>query len=411
MQDALTSEGSRAEFPTDAKTQAGSMVEIAAELGRSIAVGAAERDVNRTYPVDQFQAVSASGLLKMRVPVEYGGPELPFIDTGRIFYHLGEADPNLTQALLPHVCLMEKLRIYANPDQQKHFFGQVLDGQLITNATAELGGKIVGQINTRVTRSGNGIRLNGRKYYCTGSAFADAFYILCMNEEGLRCLAIVPKDRAGLKVDDDWDGMGQRTTSSGTVSLDDVELEEHEVITLNGAGLRHTHEGALAQLLHSAIDGGIASAALNDAIDFGRNRARAVPEAGVARAGDDPYVQHTIGEMVVLVHGAKALIDRAAGVMDTVVPGFLRNEPSDRRLGEASIAVAEAKMASEHAALRVGEMIYRIGGASATSRALNFDRHWRNARTHTTHDPVSYKAKIVGDFYLNRRLPPISTKY
>ena len=387
------------------------MVETAAELGRRIATGAAERDVNRTYPVEQYRAVQASGLLTMRVPVEFGGPELPFLDTGRIFFHLGEADPNLTQALLPHVCLMEKLRIYATHDQQKHFFEQVLDGRLITNATAELGGKVVGQIATRVTRSGNGIRLNGRKYYCTGSAFADSFYILCLNEDGLRCLAIVPKDRPGLRIDDDWDGMGQRTTSSGTVTLDDVELDEHEVVTLNGAGLRHTHEGALAQLLHSAIDGGIANAALNDALDFGRNRARAVPEAGVARAGDDPYVQQTIGEMVVLVHGAQALIDRAASIMDKIVPAFLRNEPSDRHLGEASVAVAEAKMASEHAALRVGEMMYRIGGASATSRALNFDRHWRNARTHTTHDPVVYKAKVVGDFYLNRRLPPISTKY
>ena len=387
------------------------MVELAAEVGRSIAVGAAERDLERTYPVEQFREVSASGLLKMRVPAEYGGPEVSLVDAGRIFYHLGEADPNLTQAILPHVCLMEKLRIYAMPSQQKHYFGQVMSGRLITNATAEIGGKITGQINTRVTRSGNALRLNGRKYYCTGSAFADLFYILCLNDQGLRSLAIVPKDRAGLTVKDDWDGMGQRTTSSGTVSLEDVQLEEQEIFTLHGAGVKPTHEGALAQLLHSAIDAGIANAALNEAIDFGRHRARAVPEAGVESAGDDPYVQHTIGEMVVLVHSANALIDRAACFMDAVVPGFLRGTPSDGLLGEASVAVAEAKMASEHAALRVGEMMYRIGGASATSRALNLDRHWRNARTHTTHDPVAYKAKVVGDFYLNQRLPPISTKY
>jgi alkylation response protein AidB-like acyl-CoA dehydrogenase len=210
---------------------------------------------------------------------------------------------------------------------------------------------------------------------------------------------------------DDWDGMGQRTTASGTVTFDDVVVHSEELVRLKQFGVRSTYEGAMAQLLHAAIDAGIALAALGDAIAYGRNGARAVPESGVAKAGDDPYVLHTVGEMAMNAHAAVALVERAGSVLDLASEAFHHHSSPGRLLAEASVAVAEAKMMAEHASLHVSEMIYRVGGASATSRGRNLDRHWRNARTHTTHDPVAYKAKIVGDFYMNDRPPPISTKF
>jgi alkylation response protein AidB-like acyl-CoA dehydrogenase len=42
------------------------------------------------------------------------------------------------------------------------------------------------------------------------------------------------------------------------------------------------------------------------------------------------------------------------------------------------------------------------------STLSGFDRHWRNLRTHTVHDPVAYKAREVGDWALNRRAPEFS---
>lgn len=77
---------------------------------------------------------------------------------------------------------------------------------------------------------------------------------------------------------------------------------------------------------------------------------------------------------------------------------------------EASIAVAQAKIIATEAALRAGEKLYLVANASGTDRALNLDRHWRNARTHTTHDPVAYKFKFVGDYLLNGRAPPATAK-
>jgi alkylation response protein AidB-like acyl-CoA dehydrogenase len=379
-------------------------------IGKQIAFGAAERDLAGTIPYKEYRAIAGSGLLAARVPAEFGGPEISFADLARAFIHLGEGDPNLTQAVLPHACLADKLRIYATRRQQEKFYAEMLEGRLITNANAERGGKL-GDIATFVTVKSGEIRISGQKYYCTGSVFADSFFVLSATEDGGRAYAIVPRDRAGLTVLDDWDGMGQRTTSSGTVTLGDVIVHPEELVRLEQFGMRITYEGAMAQLLHSAIDAGIALAALGDAIAYGRKGARAVPESGVAKAGDDPYVLHAVGEMAMNAHAAVALVERAGGLLDLASEAFHHHSSPGSVLAEASVAVAEAKMMAEYASLHVSEMVFRVGGASATSRARNLDRHWRNARTHTTHDPVAYKAKIVGDFYMNDRPPPISTKF
>jgi alkylation response protein AidB-like acyl-CoA dehydrogenase len=387
-----------------------SLLQRAASIGKRIAVGAAERDLAVTIPHEEYRTIAASGLLAARVPAEFGGPEISFADLARIFVHLGEGDPNLTQAVLPHACLADKLRIYGTRRQQEKFYAEMLQGRLITNANAERGGKL-GDIATLVTEKNGEFRINGQKYYCTGSAFADGFFVLSATENGGRAYAIVPRDRAGLTVLDDWDGMGQRTTASGTVTLGDVVVHSEELVRLEQFGIRSTYEGAMAQLFHSAIDAGIALAALGDAVAYGRNGARAVPESGVAKAGDDPYVLHAVGEMAMNAHAAVALVERAGGMLDLAVEAFFHHTSPRLPLAEASVAVAEAKMMAEHASLHVSEMVFRVGGASATIRTRNLDRHWRNARTHTTHDPVAYKAKIVGDFYMNDRPPPISTKF
>jgi len=188
---------------------------------------------------------------------------------------------------------------------------------------------------------------------------------------------------------------------------------------LPAPGSRRTYEGAFAQVLHAAIDAGIALAALDDAVIFCRDHARPVPEAGVSRASEDPYALHAVGEMATLAHGAVAMVERAARILDDAISAFFTygiatSTPEqawvERLLAQASVAVAEAKITSSDAALRVSEMLFRVGGASATTSQRNLDRHWRNARTHTTHDPVAYKARAIGDFYLNGRFPPVTTK-
>src|SRR5690606_17143580 len=112
------------------------------------------------------------------------------------------------------------------------YFSLIRRGAMITNASAERGGAVVGEIKVQLTRSADGWELNGDKHYCTGSLYASHFYILAQRDDGIRSIALVPRDRQGLEVLDDWDGMGQRTTASGTVRLRSVAVADDEQMPL-----------------------------------------------------------------------------------------------------------------------------------------------------------------------------------
>ncbi|MGE0154200.1 MAG: acyl-CoA dehydrogenase family protein [Reyranellaceae bacterium] len=376
----------------------------------AIAHESSARDHGRMLAHKEIRLLASSGLLTMRIPVEFGGPGAGFVQIAKLFVALGQADPNVAQAVLTHFGFIERLMLTGSPEQKRHYFELIRKGHVVAGAFAERGGKFVGDITTRLSRHGDRYRLSGRKYYCTGSLYADSLNILAIDDDGGRVIAVCPVDRAGLTMVDDWDGMGQRTTASGTVTMDDVVIEPSEVLEFTAGLERRTHLGSSAQLIHAAIDTGIALAALADAMKFAREKARPVPESGVDKAADDPYVLHAVGEMAVVAHGAVAMINHAADILEQGANSVLAGETDNDLLSTTSIVVAEAKAIANDACLRVSEWLYRVGGASATSQKLNFDRHWRNARTHTTHDPVAYKYKAIADFYMNGRLPPISTK-
>ncbi|MDF3074903.1 MAG: putative acyl-CoA dehydrogenase [Alphaproteobacteria bacterium] len=388
------------------------LVAEAAQLARTLAQGSIARDLDRVLPYAEAQTLRTMGLQTARVPKRYGGPEASFVEFAQMMMHLGEGDPNLAQMLQPHFVLMDWLVIDGSEAQRQRFFADVMNGHIITNALAERGGKTPGDFQTKLSRQGEGYRLNGVKFYSTGSLIADQLYVMARTEDGGHAITIVPKDRAGIEVIDDWDGMGQRTTGSGTTKLDNVEVSAEEVMPLPMHGKKRSYLGAASQIAHAAIDAGIALAALKDGVEYGRTKARPVADAGVDRATDDPYVQQAVGEMSVIAHGAEVMVLRAGVVLDQVLARHcsLSGEALEQAYAGASIAVAEAKAAANNASLQVSEMMFRVAGASATLRKYGLDRHWRNARTHTTHDPVAYKYRAIGQFMLNDTLPPISTK-
>lgn len=390
------------------------LVMAAKALSVAFAAGAAKRDSERILPVGEMAELRSAGLQAARVPAAYGGPDLGFRELAELMIWLGAGDPNIAQAVQPHFVLLDMLRLFGTEAQKQRYFGAVVGGHIITNAYAERGTGIVGQITTTLKPDGNGYRLNGTKFYCTGSLVAEQFYVLIGTEGDGRTIAIVPGDREGLTIHDDWDAMGQRTTASGTVEFDHVAVAADEVIAAEAIWRERSHVGALAQMLHAAIDAGIAKAALADAIDYAQNRARPVLESGVTRASDDPYVMSAVGEMRVAASVAEVMVLNAGEALDRTVAAQTAGDSTDavtRLLEKASIAVAEAKIASTQSSLAVSETMFTVSGASASLSTQNLDRHWRNARTHTIHDPVSYKYKIVSDYLLNGRPPPVGTRY
>ncbi|MGW3417879.1 SfnB family sulfur acquisition oxidoreductase [Streptomyces phaeochromogenes] len=375
---------------------------VAAALADEFRAEASLRDAERRLPREELDRLSDSGLLAVTVPVEHGGADVRQETLAEIFRLLASADANLAQIPQSHFVYVNVIRRQGSPEQRTFFFGEVLAGRRFGNAQSEAGTKHVQDIRTRLEPASDGSYvLTGVKHYSTGALFADWIPVLARAEDDNLHVAYVPRDAEGLTVVDDWDGMGQRTTASGTVRLDAVPVPADRVLphhlTFKGPQLH----GAVAQLLHAAIDAGIAAGALAEAAEFVRTKSRPWFESGAETAAEDPLLIQRFGELAVQVRATEALLGAAARSVDTA-----RADLTEASAAEASIAVAAAKAHAANTAVEVSGALFEVSGTRSALNSLNLHRHWRDARTHTLHDPARWKIQHIGRYVLNGTLPP-----
>ncbi|MDX7950326.1 SfnB family sulfur acquisition oxidoreductase [Lichenihabitans sp. Uapishka_5] len=374
---------------------------VAREVAAELALGAVRRDRERILPYEELERISDTGLLAITVPAEFGGAGVSAGTVARVIATLAGADGSLGQIPQNHFFLLEGLRLSGTEAQKRFFYNRILAGERIFNALSERGTKTAQDHVTRLTRAGDGFALNGRKFYSTGVLFAHWIGVVANDDAGESTLSFVPATAPGVTVIDDWTGFGQRTTGSGTTVLDDVAVAPFSVIPFKRIFDVPTGMGPFAQIMHAAVEQGIAEAALATAIHFVRHHTRPWKESGVDRASDDPYIVSAVGEMSIRTDAAGALLERAGGFVDAA-----RAAPDEGNVAAASVAVAEAKVATTEAALFASTKLIELAGSSATLQEHGLDRFWRNARTHTVHDPVRWKYKVIGDYWLNGRNPP-----
>jgi len=373
---------------------------VARALAAEFASTASARDRERRLPFDEVERFSASGLWGITVPRAFGGAAVSHVTLAEVTALISEADPALGQIPQNHYCLVDAVRLIGDPAQQDFFFREALEGRRFGNAVSESGTPNAKTITARLSRTPEGLRLNGRKFYCTGALFAHWVPVAAKDEQDSQVLVYVARHAPGLEVLDDWTGFGQRTTASGTVTADNVAIEPLQVLPRARLFEPATIHGPFAQILHAAIDLGIGRAAMADLRTWVRDRARPWPDSGVARAADDPLTLAKLGELVIQQHAAEALLQRAGRYLD-----IARGEPTADNISEASIAVAEAKVLTTEFALRAATTLIELGGTQSTLAEHNLDRHWRNARTHTVHDPIRWKPHVVGNHWLNGASP------
>jgi SfnB family sulfur acquisition oxidoreductase len=376
-------------------------VEVAARLGRELAGGAVERDLERHLPWDEVAALSGRGLLGVTVPRRFGGADVSAVTLAEVVRLVSAADSNVGQIPQSHFTFLHALRELGTEDQQRFFFGEALAGLTFGNAQAERGSSEGRPFATRLLPNGDGtFVLNGRKSYCTGALFADWVPVVARGADEKNYIAFVPSDASGLTVVDDWDGMGQRVTASGTVELENVVVPESSVVAHHRLFEGPATLGAVAQLLHAAIDAGIAQGALDEATRLVRDRG-AWWEAGVQKASEDPLLVQRFGELAITVSASRSLLADAGRALDQALL-----DPTDSTTAAASIAVATAKAFADRASVELGSALLEVVGTRGSLQPDNLNRFWRNARTHTLHDPVRWKVQHIGRYVLNGTFPP-----
>jgi alkylation response protein AidB-like acyl-CoA dehydrogenase len=430
----LNSAGHETVAPARAPGSAAEAIAAARAYAESVADGVIERDRAGAArpPVEELARLDASGLMAITVPHAFGGPDLGAQVLAEVIATIAAVDPALAQAPQGHFLLCDVLAIWGTGETQRRLFAEVLDGGRIGNALAERGGHHAQDLKTRLDGwpppapgadaaglsagpgAGTGAistgadtpRLRGWKYYTTGSLTARWIGVSALDDAGALVLAFVRRDAPGVDIDTDWNVMGQRATVSGSATFDDVPVDPSLVIPYAQAFEVPQQLGARAQLVHTAIQVGIARGALRDAREFLRTKARPFFEA--ARAGwadtaaTDPHTIYRFGQLATRVAAAEALLASAAATLDAIG----RVPADEAAAARGSIAVARAKAFASEVATEVASGLFELSGASAADEKHDLSRHWRNARTHASHDPVSWKYHHIGEFMLNDILPP-----
>ena len=381
-------------------------IRAAREFAASIVDGVVERDRSGSVPARELAALDASGLLGITVPRAYGGADLPAAALAEVTRVIAAVDPAIAQVPQSHFLFVDVLAVLGTRSQRQRLFGDVLAGARLANGHAERGGQHAQDLKTRLSGRGAARRLSGRKYYCTGALTARWIGVSALDDADRLVLAFVERDSPGVRLDEDWNVMGQRATVSGGVRFDDVAVDPCLVIPYQQAFEAPQQFGARTQLVHAAIEVGIAGGALRDAGEFVRTRARPFFEAARAgwaqAAGEDPHTIHSYGQLATKVAAAEALLASAAATLD----GIGRVPRDAAAAARGSLAVAQAKAFGSEMAAEVASDLFSLSGASAADERYDLSRHWRNARTHGSHDPVAWKYHHVGNYLLNGALPP-----
>ena len=376
-----------------------------------IAAGASARDSDRAHPYDVLDQLRRARFGALRLPrPEGGGASLREVFQEAI--HLGAADPNVAHIFRNHFTFVERFLLGSSDERRRPWREAVRQGGIVGLASTELGRKQIGgeaPVQTSLIDSGDDLRLNGTKYYSTGTLYADLIVVRATAADCVGVAVVIPTDRAGIERLDDWDGIGQRLTGTGTTNFHDVLVEPGEVIVdRDNPEYLLPFTSSIAQLFLTAVNAGITLATWRDAKAFVTARGRNFYYAPAAKADDDPLLQQTIGQLSANAFATEAVVLAAADVFDRVAAARDAGQEPRELAHDASVAAAKAKMIVDELVLRSATALFDVGGASAATRGKNLDRHWRNARTLASHNPAVYKAQLVGAYDLHgTRLPPL----
>lgn len=372
-----------------------------------IAEGAFERERDGRPPYDAILLIAQNRLGAVRLPVSEGGAGYSIRQLFELAIDLGAADPDAAQIVRNHYAFVEMwLRARDVPGRDR-WLREVASGAIFGMIGTELGPAAVGsrKFGTTLKVKGDGFVLNGVKYYSTGAMFSDWIAVTAAGDDGEVETALVPTDREGIDFEDDWDGMGQQLTGSGTTRLVDVVVHRDEMMS---EAVRQASQSTFFQLWLTGIIAGIIGSIVDDAVDVLRRRARTFVHSSAPEPVDDPLLQMTVGEISSASFVARAAVLAAADALEEVGDATLSESDEEEARQVAAFAAAKAKVVVDELGIRAGGMLFDVGGASATRRSVNLDRHWRNIRTLASHNPASYKARAVGDFEINAAPPPPS---
>lgn len=370
-----------------------------------IAEGAVERETTRTLPTEPIRWLKEAGFGTLRIPQDQGGFGATLPQLFQLLTELAEADSNLPQALRAHFAFVEDRLNQPDSAQRQSWFRRFADGELVGSGWTEIGNLKLGEVITKVSPAENGWQLDGEKFYSTGTLYADWIDVYAQrSDNGRDVIALVNTHQPGVERDDDWDGFGQRLTGSGSTRFRQARVEQAHVFDFSE---RFRYQTAFYQHVLLATLAGIGRAVKRDAAAGVANRTRTYSHGNAVRVKDDAQVLQVVGQIASWAWAVEATVQRAAHSLQLAYE--LHNSVDEARIQQANVLAelesAQAQVVASELVPRAASELFNALGASDTRVSKALDRHWRNARTVASHNPVIYKIRNIGDWEVNGKEP------
>ncbi|MCU4417678.1 acyl-CoA dehydrogenase family protein [Acinetobacter bereziniae] len=371
-----------------------------------IAEGTLAREQQRSLPYEQINWLKQAGFGALRVPVKFGGDGVSLPQLFQLLIELAKADSNIVQALRGHFAFVEdRLNAHKVADQAL-WFKRFVQGDLVGNAWTEIGQVKIGDVITRVKQKNNQLLVNGKKYYSTGTIFADWVDLFAYDETtDQHVIAAISRHASGVQVLDDWDGFGQKTTGSGTLSLTDVAIERDHILPFEQ---RFKYQTAFYQVIHLATLSGIAQSAVATFIHEVQKRDRIFSHGNADLVRNDPQILQVIGKASAQAYASETITLRTAEALQKAyLSHFGESEIKNIQANnDAELESAQGQVVISAFVLELTSQLFNALGASASTTSKQLDRFWRNARVVSSHNPLVYKEKVIGDWEVNHEPLP-----
>lgn len=371
-----------------------------------IAEGTLAREQQCSLPYEQINWLKQAGFGALRVPVKFGGDGVSLPQLFQLLIELAKADSNIVQALRGHFAFVEdRLNAHKVADQTL-WFKRFVQGDLVGNAWTEIGQVKIGDVITRVKQKNNQLLVNGKKYYSTGTIFADWVDLFAYDETtDQHVIAAISRHASGVQVLDDWDGFGQKTTGSGTLSLTDVAIERDHILPFEQ---RFKYQTAFYQVIHLATLSGIAQSAVATFIHEVQKRDRIFSHGNADLVRNDPQILQVIGKASAQAYASETITLRTAeALQQAYLSHFGESEIKNIQANnDAELESAQGQVVISALVLELTSQLFNALGASASTTSKQLDRFWRNARVVSSHNPLVYKEKVIGDWEVNHEPLP-----
>lgn len=369
---------------------------------------AVQRELEHELLFSEVQALRDAGLTRWRLPPELGGQGATLPELFAALIELGEADPNVVNALRSHLGFVEEVIDSVDSPWRTHWLQRLAAGDFSGSGFSETGEHVLGTLGTRLTpdvQAGQW-RLNGAKFYTTGSLYADWINLTAQAPDGRIVGVLVPTKSEGVEILDDWDGFGQQLSASGTARFENVLIDD---VLIKPSAERFRYSSGFFQLVHVATLAGITRAAASEVAPLVAARTRIYGgRTQVRRFSEDPQILQVVGRVHSLAYVAGAAAVQAARALQRAADarGSGDEQARDEAYALSDIEVSQTVTVVTDLALEATTRLFDALGASAAKRGYGLDRHWRNARTLSSHNPRVYHDRQVGNWHVNGTPPP-----